>query len=201
MGGIGITSVFPVGIASVRDPAGGGGQGYERSVRNERAMNVDDLVVTPTGARFRGRRFARTIGRGGVTDDKREGDGATPRGVHRVAGMLWRPDRAPRPAAWAEPILTGDLWSDDAGRGDYNGPVRAPYDGSAEALRRGDPMYDLVIVLDWNLVEPVAGRGSAIFVHEWRRPGAPTAGCVAFARADLWWIAARVVPGTRVVVI
>jgi L,D-peptidoglycan transpeptidase YkuD (ErfK/YbiS/YcfS/YnhG family) len=48
----------------------------------------------------------------------------------------------------------------------------------------------------------VAGyrRGSAIFIHSWRRPGAPTAGCVALAREDLIRIANRIRPETRLVI-
>ncbi|MEL6574243.1 MAG: L,D-transpeptidase family protein, partial [Pseudomonadota bacterium] len=76
-------------------------------------MKTNDLVVTPTGLRFLGRRFPCTIGRGGLTDRKKEGDGATPRGVHRLVGMLYRPDRLARPADWALQIKPGDLWSDD----------------------------------------------------------------------------------------
>ncbi len=39
-----------------------------------------DLVVTPMGLLFAGRRFACSIGRGGIipAKAKREGDGATP---------------------------------------------------------------------------------------------------------------------------
>jgi L,D-peptidoglycan transpeptidase YkuD (ErfK/YbiS/YcfS/YnhG family) len=78
--------------------------------------------------------------------------------------------------------------------------VRAPYGGSHERLRRADPLYDLVIVTDWNWPEAEAGKGSAIFLHQWRRGGYPTEGCVAFARADLHWIAARIEIGTRLIV-
>jgi L,D-peptidoglycan transpeptidase YkuD (ErfK/YbiS/YcfS/YnhG family) len=46
----------------------------------------------------------------------------------------------------------------------------------------------------------VAGRGSAIFLHVWRRPRHPTAGCIAFRRADLAWILARWTPRCRVAV-
>jgi L,D-peptidoglycan transpeptidase YkuD (ErfK/YbiS/YcfS/YnhG family) len=46
----------------------------------------------------------------------------------------------------------------------------------------------------------VPGRGSAIFLHVWRRPRHPTAGCIAFARADLAFILARWTPRSRVVV-
>jgi len=79
-------------------------------------MTPDDLVLTPTGVRFRGRRYPCTIGRGGLRAAKREGDGATPLGEHRIVGMLYRPDRMPRPAPWAVPIRPGDLWSDDSTR-------------------------------------------------------------------------------------
>jgi len=78
--------------------------------------------------------------------------------------------------------------------------VRAPYGGSHERLRRADPLYDLVIVTDWNWPEAEAGKGSAIFLHQWRGSGYPTEGCVAFARADLHWIAARIEIGTRLIV-
>lgn len=165
-------------------------------------MTPADLVVTPAGVRFLGRRFACTVGRGGVVPGaaKREGDGATPAGVHRLVGMLYRADRIARPSDWAEPIGPGDLWSDDPRDPDYNRLVRAPHPFGHEKLRRGDPMYDLVLLTDWNWPEGVPGLGSAIFLHRWRRPGAATAGCVAFSGRDLRWIAARVAPGTRVIV-
>ncbi len=163
---------------------------------------AQDLVVGPTCVRFLGRRFARTVGRAGIVDaaDKVEGDGATPRGMHRIVGMLYRPDRMARPAPWAEPIGVCDLWSDDVTDPEYNTHVTTPHGFSHEALRRADPMYDLVLVTDWNWPDAAAGRGSAIFIHQWRGKGRPTAGCVAFRRDHLAWIAARVTLGTRVVI-
>lgn len=159
-----------------------------------------DLVLTPRGVRFMGRLLPCTIGKGGLSAGKREGDGATPVGLHRIAGMFYRPDRLARPAAWAKSIGPRDLWSDDQSDTDYNRHVRAPYGFSHEHLRRADPMYDLILFTDWNWPNAVPGRGSAIFIHQWRRPGYPTEGCIAFSRADLHWLAAWVQPGTRVLV-
>jgi len=160
-----------------------------------------DIVVGPWGARFMGRRLPCAIGRGGITDDKREGDGATPAGTHRIVGLLYRPDRLARPTDWAVPIRPGDLWSDDPRDPDsYNLTVRAPYAGSHEQLRRPDPLYDAVLVTDWNWPRAVPGRGSAIFVHAWRAPRHPTAGCIAFARADLMWMLPRLRYATRLIV-
>jgi L,D-peptidoglycan transpeptidase YkuD (ErfK/YbiS/YcfS/YnhG family) len=159
-----------------------------------------DMVLTPTGLRFRGRVFPCSIGRGGVTRDKREGDGATPAGVHGIVGCLYRPDRMARPCDWAVKIGPGDLWSDDPKHEDYNLMVRAPYPASHERLCRPDPMYDLILLTDWNWPRAERGRGSAIFIHAWRRPGHPTAGCVAMKADDLRWITARIGYDTRLIV-
>ena len=163
-------------------------------------MRLQDMVLTRTGLRFMGRRFPCSVGRGGVRSDKREGDGATPAGTHRIVGMLYRPDRIARPADWALPIRPGDLWSDDPRDADYNLMVRAPHAHSHECLRRADPLYDIVILTDWNWPRAERGRGSAIFLHQQRRPGYPTEGCVAFRRRDLRWIAARIRYETRLIV-
>jgi L,D-peptidoglycan transpeptidase YkuD (ErfK/YbiS/YcfS/YnhG family) len=165
-------------------------------------VKPEDLVVTPMGLRFLRRRFPCTVGRGGIVParEKREGDGATPAGVHRLVGMLYRPDRLARPTDWALPIGPSDLWSDDPRDEDYNLMVRAPHGFSHERLRRADPMYDLVILTGWNWPHAEPGRGSAIFIHQWRRPGAPTAGCVALSRRDLLWIAPRITLWTRLIV-
>ena len=163
-------------------------------------MTSDDLILTPTGLRFAGRRIPCTIGRGGITGAKHEGDGATPRGVHRIAGVLYRPDRIAPPVPWAVPIGPRDIWSDDPADPEYNHMTRAPSTFGHERLRRTDPLYDLVILTDWNWPDAEPGRGSAIFLHRWRRPGYPTEGCVAMDPADLRWVAARLTLETRLIV-
>ncbi|WP_289084613.1 L,D-transpeptidase family protein [uncultured Sulfitobacter sp.] len=163
-------------------------------------MTPDDLVLTPRGVRFQGQLYPCTIGKTGITRNKREGDKATPAGIHRIVGMLYRPDRIPAPVPWAMPIGPRDLWSDDGTQGDYNSLVQAPYPHSHEVLRRADPLYDLVILTDWNWPDAVAGRGSAIFIHQQRRPGYPTEGCVAFSRAHLHQIAVRLTRYSRLIV-
>ena len=80
---------------------------------------------------------------------------------------------------------------------EYNHLVRAPYAPSHEQMRRADPFYDVVLVTDWNYPDAEPGKGSAIFLHQWRKPHHPTEGCIAFRRDHLLWVAARVVPGTR----
>ena len=157
------------------------------------------LVLTRAGLRQGRRRWPCSIGRGGVATDKREGDGATPRGVLRITGALFRPDRMGRPVPWARPIGPRDLWCDDPGHPLYNRPARAPLAASAEALRRADPLYDLILLTDWNAAG-TPGRGSAIFLHRRRRPGAPTEGCIALAPRDLLAVARAAPPGTPLLI-
>lgn len=163
-------------------------------------MSPSDMVLTPQGLRYLGRVIPCSLGRGGVSTTKAEGDGATPAGVHRIAGLLYRPDRLPKPAPWAEPIGPTDLWCDDSGHDAYNLAVKAPFAASHEKLRRADPLYDVVLVTDWNWPLAIPGEGSAIFLHQWRRPGYPTAGCIAMSRANLLWLAAHAAPGTRIII-
>ena len=162
-----------------------------------------DLVVGRWGARFRGRHIPCAVGRGGIrpAEAKREGDGASPAGRWRIVALLWRADRRAAPAARLprQRIGPADGWCDAPDDPAYNRAVRLPCPASAERLARGDRLYDLVAVTDHN----AAGRphaGSAIFLHAWRAPRHPTAGCVAFAPRDLDWIVARWTPRSRVLI-
>ncbi|MEO0357603.1 MAG: L,D-transpeptidase family protein [Pseudomonadota bacterium] len=163
-------------------------------------MTPHDIVVSPMGVRFSNRHFACTIGRGGLTDTKREGDGATPRGIHRIVGALYRPDRMAKPVSWAVPIALNDGWCDAPDHPDYNLRIQKPFAASHESLRRADPMYDLVLITDWNWPHAVAGRGSAIFIHAWKGPGRPTEGCIGFGATDLRWITQHLTVDSRLIV-
>lgn len=163
-------------------------------------MSPEDIVLTPSGLRFWGARLPFTVGHGGVVREKREGDGGTPVGVHRIVGCLYRADRLAKPCDWAVPIGPSDLWSDDVTREDYNHMVRRPYTGSSERLGRGDSLYDIVLITDWNWPYAEKGRGSAIFMHRWRGPGRTTEGCVAVSPENLRWMVPRITIGTRLIV-
>ena len=159
------------------------------------------MRLTPAGLSAFGRLLPCTVGAGGIVpgDRKREGDGATPAGLWRISAALYRPDRMARPAPWAAPVRPGDLWCDEPSHPLYNRPARRPFEASAERMDRPDPLYDLVLTTDWNAAG-APGRGSAIFLHRWRRPGYPTEGCIAMAPASLRWLAARARPGAPLLV-
>ncbi len=162
-------------------------------------MGKPMMRLTPRGLLFAGRLFPAVIGRGGLSVEKREGDGATPVGLHRIMACHYRADRVAPPAPWAIPIGPRDLWSDAPEEADYNSLVRAPYPASHERMRRADRLYDIVLTTDWNTPATPFG-GSAIFLHRWRKRCHPTEGCIAFRPDHLAWIAARAAPGTELLV-
>lgn len=134
-------------------------------------------------------RYSCALGRSGQRACKREGDGATPIGHWRLLEVFYRADRCPRPASVPSlrvaPIRRHDGWCDAVGDRNYNRRVRHPYPASAEQLWREDGLYDVVVVLDYNVRRRARGHGSAIFMHVARPDLAPTAGCVALARPAL----------------
>jgi L,D-peptidoglycan transpeptidase YkuD (ErfK/YbiS/YcfS/YnhG family) len=141
------------------------------------------------------------IGRTGVTRTKREGDGASPAGRFAVLRGWYRPDRfAVRPQSGVPlaAMRRTDGWCDAVGDANYNRPVRLPYPRSHEAMWRDDGLYDLVLALDWNITRRAQGRGSAIFFHLARPDTAPTAGCVAIAKADMVKLLARLGRGATI---
>jgi L,D-peptidoglycan transpeptidase YkuD (ErfK/YbiS/YcfS/YnhG family) len=138
------------------------------------------------------------LGRAGVTQSKREGDGATPAGRWRLQGFyLTRP--APLRIPWR---LTrrDDLWCDDARSFLYNRPLRAPSRLSHEEMWRKDRLYDVVGIMDYNIAPRICGRGSAIFFHIATQELGPTAGCVALRARDMARLAPRLGRRARIVV-
>ena len=144
--------------------------------------------------------FRCTLGRGGVTTDKREGDGATPAGAYPLRQLLYRADRLAPPtnALPTSPLRPRDGWCDDPDHSAYNRPVTLPLDASAESMWRDDHLYDLVVVLGYNDDPVVSGLGSAIFLHVASPEYSPTEGCIALAKEDLLTVLADITPGSYI---
>lgn len=140
------------------------------------------------------------VGKGGIIGEKREGDGATPVGCWPMRRVLFRPDRVSAPVTVlpVAPLSPEDGWCDDPGDVHYNQAVRLPYAGRHERLWRDDGLYDILVVLGHNDSPPVAGCGSAIFLHVAGPGYAPTEGCVALAMPDLLTVLQTIDPDSCV---
>jgi len=129
---------------------------------------------------------------------KHEGDGKSPQGIFALASLF---GEAPQGALPFAPLLPyrcttgGLLCVDDTASGGYNAITDSPairrQAASFEEMRRRDSLYLLGAVVAYNTGEStLAGDGSCIFLHVWRGPAKPTAGCTAMAYSDMLRVAA-----------
>ncbi len=141
------------------------------------------------------------IGSRSLTRFPREGDRATPAGAFPLLEVLYRQDRITRPrtALPVRPLRPDDGWCDAPFHPAYNRPVRHPFPASAEKLWREDGIYDIIVVIDFNIRRRIQGRGSAIFFHLARPDFSPTLGCIAVPEREMRLILSMSGPGTRLV--
>lgn len=149
---------------------------------------------------FAGRTEEAAIGRSGITARKREGDGATPIAAMPLISGYIRGDRIVRPQSRLPLKATPQnlLWCDTPTHALYNRPVRTPFKPSHETMRRSDHIYDVCLVMDWNVRCRRRNAGSAIFFHLAKPGYKPTEGCVAVSLPAMRRLLAFIRPGTVV---
>lgn len=141
-----------------------------------------------------------SMGRGGVSKNKKEGDGCSPVGTFPLSLVLYRQDRL-RPPKTRLPLLAikeNHGWCDDPQHKDYNTLITTPHDGSFERLWRQDQIYDIIVVIDYNIDPVVPYKGSAIFMHLTSRNSRPTEGCIALKREGMLEILSNAAPGAGI---
>jgi len=84
------------------------------------------------------------------------------------------------------PLREAHAWVDDPGDPKYNQLVELPYPAHSEELWRADGIYDLLVVIGYNINPMRPGAGSAIFLHIARPDFSPTDGCIAVSRDVLF---------------
>ncbi|MDA7920266.1 L,D-transpeptidase family protein [Verrucomicrobiales bacterium] len=178
----------------------------------------DDSTGTLNAFEFSGNQWKRvfsdipvTVGRKGLGwglgkftpefdgPEKREGDKKAPAGIFEIESAFGREENPTLHIPYRR-SSPSEVWVDDPKSRFYNQRVDpaarvrkwepAQEWDSAEVLLRKDGLYDLVLVVGHNRTPPVAGRGSAIFMHRWSRPGAATIGCTAMSIENLRLLAA-----------
>ncbi len=149
--------------------------------------------------------WSSSIGRGGLSSHKVEGDGSTPIGEYAIGPVMYGIAPNPGVAYRYHRIVCGDWWDEAPSSPMYNRFVHVrcgtapPFGGDSEALWLVVPQYDYFAVIDYNSSPIVPGRGSAIFIHE--SVGAPTAGCVALGPSELLTLLRWLRPGAHPVVV
>ena len=181
-----------------------------KAIRTRKSISSQSLIVrSRPGNRqqgqliFQGRVIRCALGRSGSGIGKCEGDGKTPLGRMKLLSVKYRRDRwfIGSVAFKAKPISGNDGWCDAVGDRNYNRSVTLPYPASHEEMMRKDYLYDLVIVMDYNISRRLTRGGSAIFFHLAREDYGPTEGCVAISRRDMHWLLRHLKRGTSMMVV
>lgn len=184
----------------------------------EAAKDADQLIVVVGTGGYNGETYyyckdeggwnlkwkeASTVGRGGITWDKKEGDGKTPAGSYGFT-MAFGLKEDPGSVLPYHKVVKGDYWVDDSDSGYYNRLVNTSETpkswDSAENLSTASPYYDYALVLDYNS-DCVPGKGSAIFLHCFsttRDRG--TAGCICLPESRVKELAQAATARTRIVI-
>ncbi len=127
------------------------------------------------------------IGKKGIGRKQKEGDQITPRGTFRVKDILYRKDKINylRSVIKKTQIKKNMGWCDDPKSKDYNKLIKYPFNYKSEKLYRSNNIYDIILVLDFNINPIKKNKGSAIFIHISNNKYSPTQGCIAIKKKEL----------------
>ena len=118
---------------------------------------------------------------------QKEGDQITPRGTFRIKNILYRKDKINylRSVIKKTQIKKNMGWCDDPKSKDYNKLIKYPFNYKSEKLYRSNNIYDIILVLNFNMHPIKKNKGSAIFIHISNNKYSPTQGCIAIKKKEL----------------
>jgi len=135
---------------------------------------------------YRGYKLKCSIGKSGITNFKKEGDLATPRGLFKLGFLYYRKDRNKSlKSKLKKRIIKKNMgWCNDSKSKKYNQEIHIPSKYEAEKLYRKDKIYDILINIKYNHSPVIKNKGSAIFLHLTNNKYKLTKGCVAIQKKD-----------------
>ena len=145
------------------------------------------IVKKPGHLIFKNFKFRCSLGENGISNKKREGDGITPRGIFKLTKLFYREDKIKNIIAKIKTVkIKKNMgWCDDPKSKFYNKLIKLPSKFSHEKLYRKDNIYNIVVVLDYNLNPIIKNKGSAIFIHVAKKNYKTTQGCLGLKQNDL----------------
>jgi len=141
-----------------------------------------------------------SVGKRGITLKKKEGDKKTPKGEFKFKYILYRKDRIfDLKTRLKKIVIKKEMgWCDDPNSNNYNKIINFPSKYSAEKLWKKENVYDIIIVIDYNLNPLIKNKGSAIFLHIAKRKYQPTNGCIAVSKKNIRLIANAINKKTKI---
>ena len=140
------------------------------------------------------------VGKRGIGLKKKEGDLITPIGEFRIKYILYRKDRVKKIQSKLKMVIIKKNmgWCNDPASKNYNRMINLPFSTSYERLFRKENIYDIILVLDYNMNPIKKNKGSAIFIHIAKKNYKKTEGCIAIKKIELLKIIKEIKINTKV---
>ena len=159
------------------------------------------IIINKSGyLEYKDFKFKCALGKSGIGKKRKEGDNITPKGAFNVIEIYYRRDRVKKLSSKFKPIkITKKMgWCDDPKSKKYNQLIKLPTKCSHEILYRKENIYDLILVLNYNMKPIIKNKGSAIFIHVAKKNYKKTAGCIALKKIDLINLVKEIERNTKV---
>ena len=159
------------------------------------------IIINKSGyLKYKNLKFRCSLGKAGIKVKKKEGDNITPKGTYKIIRIYCRKDRIRQVKSRIKIYKINKKigWCDDPRSKKYNQLIKLPNKFRHEKFYRKDHLYDLIIVLNYNMRPVVKNKGSAIFIHLARRNYNPTKGCIALSKNNLLIILNKINKNTKI---
>lgn len=153
------------------------------------------IIINKSGyLKFKNLKFRCSLGKSGIGGKRIEGDNITPQGTFRIAKIYYRDDKIKKIKSKTKifKIQKNFGWCDQPNTKNYNKLIKLPSKLSHEKLYRRDNIYDIILVLNYNMKPTIQHKGSAIFIHVAKKNFPPTRGCIAVSKKNLIYITERI---------
>ena len=161
-----------------------------------------NIIIKKHFLLYKGYKLKCSLGKSGLTSNKKEGDLATPRGLFKLGLLYYRKDRIkPHKCKIKKKVIKKNMgWCDDAISKKYNREISFPFKYKAEKLYRKNNIYDIFINIKYNYSSVVKGRGSAIFLHLSKKEYQTTNGCIGIKKKDFLKILPLINKKTKILI-
>jgi len=159
------------------------------------------IIVKKSGyLNYKNFKFRCALGKNGIRQKTGEGDFVTPKGKYKLIKIYYRADRIKKFHCTLKKIkIKKNMgWCDDVNSKFYNKQIKINKKISHEKLYRKDNVYDIVVVLNYNLNPIIRGKGSAIFLHVAKKNYNKTKGCIALKKNELLNLISKIKKNTQI---
>ena len=78
--------------------------------------------------------------------------------------------------------------------------INFPFKYSAEKLWIKENIYDIILVVNYNLKPVIKFKGSAIFLHIAKKNYTPTKGCIAVSKKDILFLITKISSRSKLII-